>query len=163
MKRISPFQLLPMLLAVGFAATSESQAAATNTSTNTPSSKGTNAAPAEIPIPESVFTVPRSRDEGVDPFFPQSRRLAAVVATQATPTTKAPPRAELSISGFSVRTGNSPLVIINGITFGAGDKRDVITPQGRVTVRCLAISMTEKSASLEVNGERRELFFRVGK
>jgi hypothetical protein len=116
----------------------------------------TNTPPAETPIPVSVFVIPRSRNEGVDPFYPLSTRFSTTPAV-STDTNRPPPRAELAIKGFSGTPAN-PLVIINDKTFAAKDQFEVATPQGRVRVRCLEIRPNE-SAVVEVNGERRELIF----
>src|SRR5437899_4068581 len=47
--------------------------------TNSPAAKAaaSQAARLATPIPRSVFLMPKSRVEGVDPFFPLSTRLAA--------------------------------------------------------------------------------------
>ncbi len=44
----------------------------------------------------------------------------------------------LQIKGFS-KIGNQHYVIINNHTFGAGDEGDVITPEGRIHIRCLSV------------------------
>ena len=50
-----------------------------------------------------------------------------------------------------------PLVIINDVTFAVGDERDVITPQGRIRIRCLQI--VGDLAVIEANGQHHELRF----
>lgn len=121
----------------------------------------TNAAPAEAPIPQSVFSVPRSRGDGVDPFYPRSTRLDLTPAPISS-TNKAPVVGELVIKGFS-GTPAQPLVILNDRTFGVDDEKEVATPQGRVRVRCIEISLKDETTIVEVSGERRELRFRRGK
>ena len=52
-----------------------------------------------------------------------------------------------------------PLVIINDVTFAVGDERDVITPQGRIHIRCLQI--VGDLAVIEANGQHHELRFEL--
>ncbi len=143
-------------LAVGFSL------AASAASTNLTVAKGaaTNAVLALAPIPQSTFITPKSRLDGVDPFFPFSKRLEFVESPNRTN----PPTAlgELVVKGFS-GTVASPLVIINDHTFGVGDEGNVTTPQGRVRIRCLEIRMKNESVTVEANNERRELRFRISK
>ena len=136
-------------------------AKATAATTKAPApAAATNTAPVEVPIPKSVFVVPRTKGDGIDPFFPHSMRLDLVAPTSST--NKAPVVGELVIKGFS-GTEAQPLVIINDRTFGVGDDNDVVSPQGRVRVHCLEILLKEETTILEVNGVRRELRFRKGK
>ena len=151
-------------LAIGFARTAS--AAATNTSLppKVPGQKAAEAK-AETPdakhqtgdLPQSVFVVPKSRLEGVDPFFPRSVRLEAVDLSD--PNNKPKAVGELVIKGFS-GTAAAPLIIINDSTFGVGDEKDVVTNLGRARVRCIEIRLRDRSAIIEANGERRELRFR---
>jgi len=140
-------------------------AAATNSDTSragaSPSkSATTNAAPAAAPLPQSVFVVPKSRLEGVDPFFPLSRRLDVMDVSNSTNKTFVV--GELVVKGFSGTTA-TPLVIINDRTFGVGDEKEVVTAQGRARVRCIEIHLRDESVIIEANSERRELRFRSGK
>lgn len=153
--------VLAALLAGGEAAHAAVNPPAPKGASNSTSAKGqTNAAPAEAPIPASVFVIPKSPPgDGVDPFYPQSVRLAKT--TVSTDTNRPPERAELVIKGFSGKP--VPQVIINNGNFAVNDERDVQTPQGRVRIRCLEIRLEDKVAIILVNGERRELFFRPGK
>jgi hypothetical protein len=86
------------------------------------------------PVP-SVFIMPTSPSEGRDPFFPNSTRPyeenRSHVRHQADLTS-------LEIKGFSEIAGQR-YVIINNHTFGAGDEGDVITPEGRIHIRCLSV------------------------
>lgn len=120
----------------------------------------TNVAPVEIPIPQSVFVAPRSKGDGVDPFYPRSIRLE--LAAPVSSTNKTQVVGELVINGFS-GTPAQPLVIINNRTFGVDEEKEVATPQGRVRVRCIEIHLKDEATMVEVNGERRELRFRRGK
>lgn len=173
MNRALPFQppVTTLLTVIALLAISRAHAAPTNpppdkATTNavtTPAAKTatTNAAPAEIPIPQSVFIIPRSASEGVDPFYPLTTRFKPVVNLNNS-TNRATVVADLVIKGFS-GTPTFPFVIINNATFAVGDDKEVSTPQGRVRVRCLEIRLKDESALVEANGERRELRFRAGK
>jgi hypothetical protein len=114
--------------------------------------KATAAAPAK-PVPKkSVFVMPSSPKEGRDPFFPDSTRPyeAAVATSHVVEVTS------LAVKGYSVVNG-VPCVIINNHSFMAGDEGDVLTPGGRVHVRCLQIKPTV--AIVDVNGRRHDLNF----
>ena len=157
-------QLMPAFLAAVLS--SASGIAVFAVTTNAPAAKPsaptatTNAAPVEAPIPQSVFIVPRSKGDGVDPFYPHSTRLELVAPTSSTNKTQVV--GELVIKGFS-GTPAQPLVIINDRTFGVDDEKEVVTPQGRVGVRCIEIRLKDEATIVEVNGERHELRFRRGK
>jgi hypothetical protein len=107
--------------------------------------------PAAKPAPvRSVFVLPTNTREGRDPFFPESARpFEAVLAANKTVEISA-----LTIKGFSGTPGHR-LVIINNHTFGIGDEGDVLTPTGRVHLRCTQIGTD--LVTIEVNGQRREL------
>src|SRR5580698_32088 len=84
----------------------------------------------------SVFTMPTSPGEGRDPFFPNSMRPYAEFQSH----TKHPVDVtSLQIRGISQIAGQL-YVIINNHTFGVGDEGDVITPEGRIHLKCLSIS-----------------------
>jgi len=126
-------------------------AAGTNTVANPPLA-GTNAVAAAQPIPQSLFTIPTSKEEGRDPFFPKSDRLLAGSdpGKPAAPT----PVFTLVLNGLSGAEGHR-LAMINGYTLASGEEGDVPTPAGRVRVRCVTIR--NESALVEVAGEKREL------
>jgi hypothetical protein len=84
----------------------------------------------------SVFTMPAGPSEGRDPFFPNSMRPYAEAQSH---TKHAPVLTSLRIKGIS-QIGGQLYVIINNHTFGAGDEGDVITPDGRIHIKCLSIS-----------------------
>ncbi|MGA2867420.1 MAG: hypothetical protein ABSF95_23345 [Verrucomicrobiota bacterium] len=149
-------------LLLGLSLAASAAATQTNLITNPPrlGSPGSNALPAEVVMPKSVFLVPASPEEGRDPFFPASPRLSGSVAekpAQASPAPRALPEVRLrGISG----TVERPLAIIGNHTFAAGEEGEVITSGGRVRVRCLEIK--DQSALVQVGGERRELRLRPG-
>lgn len=101
----------------------------------------------------SRFTLPSNPRQGRDPFFPNSNRPYEIAAT-------AHPRvndiSSLVVKGFS---GKPPhrLVIINNYTFAVGDEGDVVTPAGRIHLRCIAIK--KNSVVIEVGNQEHELFY----
>jgi hypothetical protein len=102
---------------------------------------------------QSVFILPAGPSEGRDPFYPGSTRpyQSAVV-----PGAK-PPEINLDLLVMQGISGLPPhrLVIINKHTFAVGDEGEVSTSKGRIHIHCLEID--EKSAVIEVNGQRHEL------
>lgn len=143
------------LAAVTAAPAASPKTAAATTKTNTPAAKTAQAAAPDAAIPMSHFAP--LQEGGKDPFYPNSGRLQ--FTPTVTPSNKvAVVVADVRINGFS---GNAarPLVIINNVTFGEGDEQMVVVTNGRARVRCLGIRMPEQAATVEVNGERRELRF----
>lgn len=112
--------------------------------------------PAETDITISTFTVPRTLNEGRDPFYPSSTR---VIATARPVTKVARGPATLELKGIS-GTSNRPLALINNRTFAEGDEQDVTTPQGKVKVLCLEIEGTR--VRIQAEGQTRELMLRQG-
>lgn len=94
------------------------------------------AAPVDTNVPvQSVFTLPSSPGEGRDPFYPDSMRPYEDAISKV----KRPADlTSLEIKGFS-NIGSQRYVIINNHTFGVGDEGDVITPQGRIHIKCLNV------------------------
>ena len=86
-------------------------------------------------VVQSVFVLPSDPSEGRDPFFPNSMRpYESAMAKRHNPVDVT----SLRIRGFSEIAGHR-YVIINNHTFGDGDEGDVITPEGRVHIRCLHV------------------------
>lgn len=111
--------------------------------------------PAATLVPgHSVFVIPASFREGRDPFFPESTRMleAQAVATKTTEISA------LTVKGFSGTPGHR-FVIINNHTFGIGDEGDVLTPTGRVHIRCTEIHAD--LVTIEINGQKRDLHLGV--
>ena len=100
---------------------------------------------------KSVFVLPTNPNEGRDPFFPNSMRPYQDFAPK-----RAVDLTTLVIKGFSEIAGHR-YVIINNHTFAEGDEGDVITPGGRVHLRCLTVGID--SVMVESNGERHLLRF----
>ena len=107
-------------------------------------------------VSRSVFVIPKNRNEGRDPFFPTSTRLYESV------TSKNPAAGDLTslvLKGISGPPDHR-LAIINNHTFGIGDEGDVITPHGRIHLRCVEIKA--KSVVVESGGQRHELSYATG-
>ena len=123
------------------------------------------AAPANNPesytnaVPQSVFTVPKNKKEGCDPFFPSSTRLWG--STEVVQTGPKPAKSTgadcLSLKGLS-GTADNPFAMINGRTMARGEDAEINTDCGRLLVHC--VDITTNSAIVEVAGERRELHLR---
>lgn len=106
--------------------------------------------------PGSIFEMPKTLNDGRDPFYPTSTRVIAMTH----PTKKAPPGpATLELKGIS-GTVDRPLAIINNRTMAVGEEQDVTTPQGRVKVMCLEIKGTK--VKVKAQGQIRELLLRKG-
>jgi hypothetical protein len=161
---MKPFSHLPAKTRLAFIATFLSLASAslaTQTRTNAPASvspAATNAGPAQVEIPKSVFLVPSTPQEGKDPFFPRSMRLyaSAGVKTNVQPTA---PSFELRLNGIS-GTADHRLAIINNQTFQANEEGEVPTNPGHARIRCLEIK--PDSVLVEVGGQQRALRLRPG-
>jgi hypothetical protein len=99
----------------------------------------------------SVFVVPTNPKDGRDPFFPNSTRpydaLSAVRPHVADVSS-------LVLKGISGPPDHR-LVIINNHTFGVGDEENLVTPQGRIHIRCVEIKA--RSVVIESGGQRHEL------
>jgi hypothetical protein len=114
-----------------------------------------NIAVAEMPIPESVFNIPASAQQGRNPFFPDSQAAVPVVKTNLTST--------LDTSTLVLNGITSPpkrMAMINGRSFERGEAGDVRLQNGvRIPVECLDI--LDDRVIIKVNGIRRELQLRT--
>ena len=138
MKKFNKNQLLLIMLAmiIGIAsATAENKAA-----------------PAPVKI-NSTFIVPAGTKDGRDPFFPESTRAFEVMMA-ASQTNRTAEITSLKVPGISGISG-SLLAIINNHTFAVGDEGDVMTPSGRVHLKCLQIAPTY--VVVEVNGQNHRI------
>jgi hypothetical protein len=115
-------------------------------------------APSPTEIPKSVFLLSSPTQTLKDPFFPNSTRLAAGVASRNSGQKKDAPTAELALKAI-FGTPSRPFVTINSTTLGLGEEQEVLTSAGRVRVRCLEINLAAQTAIIEVGGSRRELRF----
>jgi hypothetical protein len=111
----------------------------------------TNAVPQAVP---SVFVRPTNPSQGRDPFFPNSKRPYENGSAAQKPANDI---SALTIKGF-VGTGNVRSAVINNHAFRAGEEGDVLTPGGRMHIRCIMVK--EDSVIIEVDSERHELKFR---
>jgi hypothetical protein len=156
MLRPKPLLLAALLLWLAF------PSLAAQTKTNSPPSPAptpTNALPAQLEIPKSVFLIPTTPQQGKDPFFPRSMRLftSVVVSTNLQPTRVVTVELKLNgISGISTRR----LAIINNRTFEANEEGIVSTASGPVRIRCLEIRAD--SVLVQIGGEQRSLRLRPG-
>jgi hypothetical protein len=101
---------------------------------------------------KSIFLMPANPNEGRDPFFPNSMRPYQDSSSHQ----RVVDLTSLQIKGYSEIAGRK-YVIINNHTFAEGDEGDVLTPGGRVHLRCLAVSVD--SVLVESNGARHLLKF----
>jgi hypothetical protein len=111
-------------------------------------------------VPLSVFSIPVSRTNGCDPFYPSSTRLWASAVTTNNVATQIKHVDGLNclvLKGLSGAAGN-PLAMINGRTMSRGEDAEINTDCGRLSVHCVDIS--SNSVVIEVAGERRELHLR---
>lgn len=120
----------------------------------------TNNAALTNAIVKSVFTMPETKNDGRDPFFPNSTRLWGLSMAAQQPVVKEskPSGVEcLALKGLS-GTPSNPLAMINGRTMAKGEDAEVTTDCGRLLVHC--VDITTNAAVIEVSGERRELHLR---
>jgi hypothetical protein len=147
--RLSSIVWVPLLLALLIPAFA--QASAKDSSAKTTGRPQPRSVP-DVPIPQSVFAV----GEGHNPFFPQSTPRAVV----AKPTKENP----IETFNFVLNGITSPprrTAMINGRTFEPGEEGEVKFTSGqRMMIKCVEIKAD--SATIEVNGQRRELKLRSG-
>jgi len=126
--------------------------------TTSPTATNSVAKAATIEVPLSQFTIPASRSEGRNPFFPDSTFGTPVVQT-STNSAAVKVVVALDIKGVS-KVGNKWYALINGRTFEAGEEGDVTAPGGR-KVHVLCISIKAEGATVEADGVRQELKLKV--
>jgi hypothetical protein len=119
----------------------------------------TNAVPADVEPPKSVFVIPAIVAEGRDPFFPQSVRLHPVPVVTTTTVNVAPAVAQLDLKGISGAVDHR-LAIINNRTFEVGEEGEMVVSSGRVKVICKEIK--DDSVRVLVNGQEQTLRLRKG-
>ena len=110
-------------------------------------------------IPQSIFVVSSPTQVVKDPFFPNTTRLAAVAATHPKGTNAVGTVVVDLVLKAIFGTPARPLATVNNATFGVGEEQDVVTPAGRVRVRCIEISLNDESVVVEAAGSQRELRF----
>jgi len=120
--------------------------------------QSTNTTATNAPVAQSVFIMPKAKQEGVDPFFPRSNRPYFGTPVPVVPTPEPVAVAvELKLKAISGLPEHR-LALINNHTFEAGEEGEVVTTTGRMRIRCLEI--TQDSAVVQVGAERRELHLR---
>ena len=107
----------------------------------------------EVVVARSVFVLPANPKEGRDPFFPNSSRPYEEIASKNPVVSDITSLVLKGISG----PPDHRLAIINNHSFGAGDEGDVITPHGRIHIRCVEIK--DASVVVESGGQRHELIY----
>ena len=119
----------------------------------------TNAAPADLEPPKSVYLEPATPQDGRDPFFPLStRRKPKVVATPTTPVAAA--AVDLVLNGISGTAGRR-LAIINNRTFEAGEE-GVVTPKSGPPTHIRCLDIRADSVLVQIGTVQRELKLRPG-
>jgi hypothetical protein len=121
--------------------------------------QSTNTTATNAPLAQSVFIMPKGKQEGVDPFFPRSNRPYFGTPVPVAPTNPEPVSVavELKLKAISGLPEHR-LALVNNHTFEAGEEGEVVTTTGRIRIRCLEI--TQDSAVVQVGAERRELHLR---
>ena len=153
------------LLCLGFAARAGQTPAASSghaqVATNAPSGSAPAATNALPQIPQSVFIIPITPQEGKDPFFPGSIRIFNDVVVKTNPhpaaATAAVVAVELKLNGIS-GTADHRLAIINNRTFEIGEEGEVVSNGSRVHIICKDIKAD--SVRVLVNNEERVLRLR---
>jgi hypothetical protein len=111
----------------------------------------------EVPIPQSLFTLPGQPGEGRNPFFPQSS-VRVIVPPRLNP------QNPVETYTFVLNGITSPpkrTAMINGRTFEPGEEGEVRLPSGaKMMIKCEEIKA--ESAIIVVSGQRRELRLRSG-
>jgi hypothetical protein len=137
------------------------RAAQTPPAAASPAKATTNAAPAQLELPKSVFIIPTTFGEGRDPFFPLSKRLWPAPPAVTPSVTNVPANivVQLDLKGISGAV-NRRLAIINNQTFEVGEEGEVAVNAGRVKIVCKEIK--DESVLVIVNGQERTLHLRPG-
>ena len=148
-----PLTLAIALLGMAFACL------AAQTQTKAPSGLApavTNALPLMPQIPQSLFIIPTTPQEGKDPFFPGSTRIFndVVVKTNLQPAAVV---VELKLNGIS-GAADHRLAIINNHTFETGEEGEVVSNMGRSRIICKDIKAD--SVRVLISGEERILRLR---
>jgi hypothetical protein len=121
--------------------------------------QSTNTISTNAPAQSVFLSNPKGPQDGVDPFFPKSKRpYFGTPLPIATPTPEPVSVAvDLKLKAISGLPEHR-LALINNHTFEAGEEGEIVTTTGRMRIRCLEI--TQDSAVVQVGSERRELRLR---
>lgn len=110
----------------------------------------------EVPVPQSVFSIPSQPNEGRNPFFPRS--TIPVVPPKPGPGT---PVETFSFILNGITSPPRRTAMINGRTFEPSEEGEVKLPSGgKMLIKVEEIKA--ESAIILVNGQRRELRLRSG-
>ena len=116
-------------------------------------SKAASTAPQEKV--QSTFTIPKSPDEGHDPFFPKATSIYVVAESSKPAVVVQPGISLLKVNGLL----GSSLATINNVTLSVGETAEVKTTSGAISVRLVEIHAADGSVVIEANGQRRVLNF----
>jgi hypothetical protein len=108
----------------------------------------TNRAPAQVSIPQSVFST--DGVTGKDPFFPNSIRRV-----RRDDSGKQPVSRDLSnlLKLTGIAGGVKPIATINNLTFAAGEEQEVRVEGGKLRIRVLEI----REKSVVISAEKQPL------
>src|SRR5438093_8024763 len=115
----------------------------------------TNRAPAEVVIPQSVFTAEGAI--GKDPFFPNSTRRVKRVDSGKQPAIR-DFSSLLKLTGIA--GGVRPIATINNLTFAAGEDQEVKVEGGKLRIRVLEIREKSVVIGIEKQPQPMELTLR---
>ncbi len=113
----------------------------------------TNLAPAELPVPRSVFDLAAKPTK--DPFFPLSLRQPVPTATNAL----AFSASSFVLKGLSGSVGNR-LALINNRTLAPGENAEITTPAGKIKIHCVEIRESSVIIRAASQSEPIEIFLR---
>lgn len=122
------------------------------------SDNSTTSIQAEFHPIESVF-IDRAND-GVDPFFPHSKRREVKIQESPQETKAVVSRKileSLKLKGIS-GTEDRKIALINSRTFEAGEVAELQLPEGTARIRCESITFDSVVVSLVGEGIRKQLF-----
>ena len=116
----------------------------------------TNTPAKPLEVAKSAFVMPRNKNEGRDPFFPNSARAYEGAAP------KNGSRTVVGAGDLQLRAIGGPesgrICTINNRTFSKGEDGEMTTSAGRIQIHI--VDILEDSVIVTVNGEQRELRFR---
>ena len=116
----------------------------------------TNAPGKPLEVAKSTFVMPRNKNEGRDPFFPNSLRAYESAAPKnGQRTTVGPVDLQLRAIGGPP---SGRICTINNRTFSKGEDGEMTTSAGRIQIHI--VDILDDAVIVTVNGEQRELRFR---
>ena len=107
--------------------------------------------------PKSVFTIPVSRKDGRNPFFPDANPSKEL--TRISPTNAVVDTSVFVLNGLTSLPKRT--AIINNRTFEPGEEGEVKLANGsRLLIKC--VDIRDDAAAILVGGQRKELKLRIG-